>query len=417
MAENIAETPANMQGVPAWLPKTFVDAVQNCGSELPAQMIAEVGKSLLERWSSPTHTYHNAAYLGRVLTAIDELYNVAHDPDLLRVTIWYAGLLPPAAIKLDAPEPSMQRDNCPEKISTSLRELGIEPEECQRVCDLVFYLTRHFAPKADVDASTLVDACMCDLAATPQEYKRYRQKLREQYGHLSDLQYQRARRRFIKALLKRPSIYLSPAGAQWEPLARQNLEAELVNLNASIEKLDPSVTEADDDVIDDFPAEDLEPTTSTLIIKKIGAQKPKKVDTEKSKTEEASFSKPIGILSEGLEDAAGPNTGSIAPVSAPSPAGADSADSTASAVSAGSAPSAPSAESPSIPRSEGSANDDLGVSSLESEPEDLFATQKEPVRRLSAKELARESAKARKEQREKEAAEAEKDAESKNLDK
>ncbi|MDI9587807.1 MAG: hypothetical protein QM234_02450 [Acidobacteriota bacterium] len=398
MASNDAGTKVS-QNVPVWLSKTFVDAVRGCGSPATPEQIDAKAQSLLDYWCASTRPYHNAGYLARVIAAIDELSEVSHSPDLLRAAIWYIGMIPPDAILLDSPEPSKFRDSCPERISESLQSLGVDHEVAGRACDLLSCVARHVAPLADVDASALVDASMCDLASTPQEYKKYRQALREEYSHLSTLQYQIARRRYIKTLLGRPSIYFSPGAADWEPLARQNLEAELANIEASIRKVDPSIL--DDEDAARTVAQDTPPPATSLIIKKVGAKpdnertadkellKPQAESARSAVNKDVAESAPQRLEPAGETDRPSPLTTPDSALTADSALAKDSARPADYELDADSAPSAPSpARSPlDIPMT-----DDSGASTLEAEPEFLAPLPKEPAHRMTAKEQAREAA-------------------------
>lgn len=253
------------QHVPAWLPSTFSDAVRSCGVNPPEQILEQESKELLQQWCAPGRTYHNASYLARVISAFDELGAAAHTPALLCISIWYAGVIPPSALNLRERE-VVVHESCPARIQESVVALGFEPVVASRVWDLLRCAFTQSAHEGDMDAAALVDATQRDLAATPQEYKEYRRLLREEHRGLSDLDYARARRSFVLAQLKRPQLYFSPAATHWEALARQNLEAELAKLDASIAKEDPGAKLDEEDTLD--PAV----TTTTMVIKKVGAK-------------------------------------------------------------------------------------------------------------------------------------------------
>ncbi|WP_297555604.1 hypothetical protein [uncultured Actinomyces sp.] len=328
--------------VPAWLPRTFVSAVHSCGIEPAQELIDEEVRGLLSVWQAKERPYHNVAYLSRVIAAFDQLAPAAHTPELLQIAAWYTGLVPPEAVKFEVSDSVHFQASCSQEISHSLTRLGFSPAVCERVCELIRVVVTHRAPADDVDATALLDATQRDLSATPQEYKQYRSLLRQEFPHLSDLQYWTARRRFVRSLLARPQIYLSPGGAAWEASARQNLEAELANLDALITEADPSAR------FEDAPEQSFDPltTTSTRIIKKIGAK-----------------NDPIIVRKE------------------------DDFDSENNAAHS---ESTPALEHPSAPvADEASSSDDDSASSLEDEPDVIVRPTQRRVRRLSAKELAR----------------------------
>ncbi|WP_072344438.1 HD domain-containing protein [Actinomyces urinae] len=340
MAEIGQDLPASAT-VPQWLPRTFVSAVLACGVEPAQPVIDEEVHGLLTVWQAADRPYHNAAYLSRVIAAFDQLAAAAHTPELLQIAVWYAGLVPPEAVKVDTADSAEFKASCSHRISDSLTRLGFSPAVCKRVCELIRVVVTHRAPAQDVDATALLDATQRDLSATPQEYKQYRGLLRQEFPNLSDLQFWNARRRFVSSMLSRPQIYLSPGGAAWEGSARQNLEAELANLDALIAKADPGAR------FEDEPEQEFDPltTTSTMIIKKIGAKDDPIIRRKSDFEEDTSAELPEAAPP--VEDPAGPE------------------------------------------QDDASSLEDDGASSLEDEPDVITRPAQRSVRRLSAKELAR----------------------------
>lgn len=326
---------------PPWLLRSFIDAVQNIGSEASVETITRVGNDLIERWNAPLRSFHNVQHLANVISRIDELAATTHDPDMLRLSAWFLGALNVHSVEFGGEAPEKKIDVCHSYVTDSLRDLGFDSEVCERVCALIHFSFQHHAPADDIDANALLDANCAVLASTPQEYKRYRQAIREEFPHLSDIEYQVKRRRYIRALLNRSIIFRSPLGSQWESTARQNLEAELVNLDSSISKLDPTI--GDDSQLDRPDPHAHEPTTSTLIIKRSGIKRAPRDPQPTALVEREKESEP----------------GS----------------------------SAPTADSPETTESDSHDT----ASSLESEPHFLDPVKPEAPKRLSAKKLAREA--------------------------
>ncbi|MDO5728838.1 MAG: hypothetical protein Q4P71_04355 [Actinomycetaceae bacterium] len=333
--------PARKPATPPWLLRSFIDAAQNAGSNAPVETITRVGNDLIERWNAPFRTFHNVQHLANVIARIDELAPSTHDPDILRLAAWFLGSLNLHSVEFGGEAPEKKIDVCHSYVSDMLRELGFDSDVCGRVCSLIQQLFHHHAPADDIDANALIDANCAVLAAMPQEYKRYRRLIREEFPHLTDLEYQVKRRRYIRALLNRSIIFRSPLGSQWEPIARQNLEAELVNLDCSISKLDPTI--GDDSQLDRPDPHADEPTTATLVFKRSGVKR-----APREAQPSTAFERERNLESEAT------------------------------------APSADSAES-----ADSDSHDT--ASSLESEPDFLEPIKPEPPKRLSAKKLARET--------------------------
>ncbi|MDN6794075.1 MAG: hypothetical protein L0L69_03265 [Propionibacterium sp.] len=229
---------------PQWLFGSFVEAMQEIGATAPRPDLETEARDLLRRWTEPTRHLHNVRHLINVLAHVDELSSSTHDPDVLRVAAWYHGAFLNTAVeaKLAGSDPVTIAHRCAGHTSQRLEALGVSDDVAERVGELVTTMATHSAPRDDLDAQVLSDADLASLAATPQEYKKYRQLLREEYDHVDDLTYLRARRVVVRRLLSRPSVFQSPRGQAWEARARENLEAELAKTDEAIARLDPSDT-------------------------------------------------------------------------------------------------------------------------------------------------------------------------------
>ena len=263
---------------PQWLYSSFATAMQDIGATASDEQLRAEARDLVGRWQDPDRQVHGLRHLINVLARIDELSTTVHDPDILRVAAWYHGLVLNRAVSILLEGASTQdvAGSCQRIATHRLEELGVSEDVVARVAELILSMARRSAPRDDVDAQVLVDADLASLAASPQDYKKYRLSLRDEYPHLGDLDFLRARRRVVRRLLSRPSIFQSPMGAQWEGRARENLEAELARIDERIHKLDPTdptendaALEADIAVEDgSAPSGDSLTSTGTLIIRR-----------------------------------------------------------------------------------------------------------------------------------------------------
>lgn len=392
--------PRMKPSTPPWLLRSFVEAVRNIHACASTELAQRIGEELLKQWNAPTRSFHNAHHLANMLSRIDELSATTHDPDTLRVAAWFWGALGTQAAEFSAEQSDKKINHCHRFVMEKLGELGFDDEKKKRVCELIAHLFEHHAPSDDLDATALVDASLAVFASMPQEYKRYRQAVREEYPHFTDLQYQVRRRRYIRALLKRSTIYRSPFASQWESIARQNLEAELVNLDASIAKLDPSI--GDDSAFDRPDPHANEPVSRTFVVKR-SENKHTELPEEspvpdRSVPPDTSTPQRENTARGESSDDRADTTEHMSDVESRSPApSAGSEDSTMDSPSdVAGTQSAPSAVSPHeasapVPRSEHESSPGDGGSSLEAEPDFLDPIKAAPPRRLSAKEHARET--------------------------
>ena len=227
---------------PQWLFSSFVEAMQEVGATAPVDDLEAEARNLVGRWTAPDRHVHNIRHLINVLAHVDELATTAHDPDVLRVAAWYHGATLNKAVdaRVTGLDVHQIATACAVHTQHRLEELGVSEDVAARIAELIRDLALHVAPADDLDAQVLVDADLASLAATPQDYKKYRLLLRQEYTQVDDLAYLRARRLVVRALLARPSVFHSPLGQAWESRARENLEAELAKLDEAIGDLDPA---------------------------------------------------------------------------------------------------------------------------------------------------------------------------------
>ncbi len=257
-------------GAPQWLISSFTDAMIELGATAPVDRLIQEAHALVEEWSDERLALHNLHHLINVLTRIDELSATAHDPDVLRVAAWYRGatLNRCIAVKLKGIDPQATVNECVANTAEHMESLGVSEDVTNRIGELIGYLAKHRAPRDDVDAQVLVDADLALLAGSPQEYKKYREKLRNELADLEDTPFLKARRALITKLLSYDPLYQSPLGSAWEDAARSNLEVELAKIDSALCQCGDTNDDVDDtDDSDDAPEEDLT-TTGTIVLKR-----------------------------------------------------------------------------------------------------------------------------------------------------
>lgn len=212
---------------PQWLLPAYVRSVRALGSTAPAEQAREAGERLIEMWSSPDRCFHNLKHAIDMLAHVDELQDESHNPDVMRLAAWYHG-----CVFSSATEQIYRRNGGEDEEASAayaredLTALGVPEPVTERVCALIINLKRHNLERGDIDALALNDADLATLAAYPQEYKRYRALVRQEYAHIPDRDYLRARLEIVSRLLARENLFCSPLGQRWEVAARENLEAE-----------------------------------------------------------------------------------------------------------------------------------------------------------------------------------------------
>ena len=226
---------------PQWLLPAYLRSVKAVGGTASVEAIREAGERLVVMWSSPDRRFHNLKHAIDVLARVDELADESHNPDIMRLAAWYHG-----CVFSSATEQTYKRNGGEDEVASAayaakdLHGLGVPDAVTDRVCALILNLKRHNLAHDDIDALALNDADLGTLAVNPQQYKRYRELVREEYAHIPDERYLRGRATIISKLLSRETLFSSPLGARWELPARQNLQAERRRIEDALAKLPPA---------------------------------------------------------------------------------------------------------------------------------------------------------------------------------
>lgn len=192
---------------------------------LPAQQLADIEAA----YATPPRAYHDFGHVREVLRHYDEVAAGPGwaQPDEVRLAVLYH----------DAVYEPGRRDN--ESRSAQLAVAGIArwlPEagiDAARVAELIELTARHgsFAPEdfgktalAD-DTRHFLDCDMAILGAEPAVFDAYDRAIAAEYrGHVPGWLFRINRRRFLKAVLAKPRIFLSAFFHQrYDAQARSNL--------------------------------------------------------------------------------------------------------------------------------------------------------------------------------------------------
>lgn len=230
---------------PQWLLPAYVRSVKAVGASAPVTDIQASGEALIDMWMSPGRHFHNLRHVIDMLARVDELADESHCPDTMRLAAWYHG----CKFSTDAESAEIVHGVEDEVASAAyarddLSTLGVPAKIVDRITNLILHLKHDAAASEDIDAMALADADLGTLAVGPQQYKKYRELVREEYAHIPARDYVRARLTIVRRLLERESLFSSPLGVQWERAARQNLEAERVALEAKLKKIEASDCQA-----------------------------------------------------------------------------------------------------------------------------------------------------------------------------
>jgi predicted metal-dependent HD superfamily phosphohydrolase len=177
-------------------------------------------EALVAAYGEPHRAYHRLDHVAHVFAELDAV-------PLLDASVewatWYH----------DVVYHPGQRDN--ETLSaalarTTLAALGVQRLE-QRVVQLIEATRLHRADTDDAAALLFLDADLAILGAESPAYRRYAEGVREEHRAIPSFLYAMGRRAFLRELLGRPSIFMTPHFRErYDRQARENLRSELAQL-------------------------------------------------------------------------------------------------------------------------------------------------------------------------------------------
>lgn len=134
------------------------------------------GQALLACWAEPHRRYHDLEHLRGVLSAIDDLEQLAEDPDAVRLAAWYHDAV--YAGRSDDEELSAVM------AEQSLSALGLPAEFVAEVGRLIRMTVEHNPAADDSNGAVLSDADLAVLALPRADYQRNSAAVRAEYAHV-----------------------------------------------------------------------------------------------------------------------------------------------------------------------------------------------------------------------------------------
>jgi pantetheine-phosphate adenylyltransferase len=123
------------------------------------------------------------------------------------------------------PSSKLNEENAANSCREFLTEIGVDDYFIEEICNKI--LQTKLGTEVS-NGSYVVDVDLSILAATPEEYKKYVNKIKKEYYYLDVAQFNKGRIQFLENMLKRPSIFTTwHFKDRYEKQARINMKAEL----------------------------------------------------------------------------------------------------------------------------------------------------------------------------------------------
>ncbi len=224
----------------AELGRRFVNA---WGNDPNAQAVFRVLKSA---YSQSHRHFHNLQHIEECLQIVEQYAAIVgwgEVPGELELALWFHDVV-------YDPGAQDNEHRSAELFQSLAREGGLKREVIEGVISLILETKDHDA--RGVQLSTIMcDADLWILGSPAERYREYARQVREEHSPYANWEYRWGRRRFLRGMLRRKSLYANPLfeGA-FAAQARENMEWELENLKKGrpgtlevIQKKVPGLTE------------------------------------------------------------------------------------------------------------------------------------------------------------------------------
>ena len=176
--------------------------------------------ALLAAYGERHRAHHGLAHVAHVFAELDGV--PLSDLAVEWATWYHDAVYRPGRRDNEARSAALARD--------ALEALGLA-HLAPRVVQLIEATRLHEAEAGDAAALLFLDADLAVLGAEPLAYARYARGVRLEHRALPRFLYARGRAAFLREMLGRRSIFLTPHFAdRYERQARENLESELARL-------------------------------------------------------------------------------------------------------------------------------------------------------------------------------------------
>ena len=178
---------------------------------------------IFTKYSEPKRHYHSITHLETLVKELTEVKDRIQDWDTTLFAVFYHDII------YKASGSSNEADSAKLAVQ-NLREIGY-PEEKIEKCSRMIMATKNHERSEDSDTNYLTDADLAILGATPYDYQKYTEQIREEYSIYPDFMYNSGRKKALLHFLQMETIYKTDHFfRKYEKVARRNIGNELEEL-------------------------------------------------------------------------------------------------------------------------------------------------------------------------------------------
>ena len=186
------------------------------------------------RYNESQRVYHSLQHIRQLFGQFEQVKHHLNEPHIIALALFYHDVIY---------EPTCV-DNELKSAEYAVESLSpyLSAEQCQYIYALIMMTASHQIDDIDKksdkakesDAAYLLDMDLSILGASWSEYQQYAQAVRQEYAHISNVNYRVGRISVLKGLLAHQTLYLTDYyHSRLEEQARENIKREIKVLHAS----------------------------------------------------------------------------------------------------------------------------------------------------------------------------------------
>ena len=216
------------------LAKIFEWHLYTISNDIEPVILKALWQGIAVRYNESQRAYHSLQHIQQLFGQFEQIKHHLNEPHIIALALFYHDVIY---------EPT-RSDNELKSAEYAVESLSLylTAEQCQHIYALIMMTASHQIDQIDElikhgkysDAAYLLDMDLSVLGASWSEYQQYAQAVRQEYTHISNVDYLVGRVEVLKGLLGHPTLYLTDYyHSKLENQARQNIEREIKVLRAS----------------------------------------------------------------------------------------------------------------------------------------------------------------------------------------
>ena len=186
------------------------------------------------RYNESQRVYHSLQHIQQLFGQFEQIKQHLNEPHIIALALFYHDVIY---------EPTCVNNEL-KSAEYAVKALSsyLTAEQCQYIYALIMMTASHQIDDIDKnldkakesDAAYLLDMDLSILGASWSEYQQYAQAVRQEYAHISNVNYHVGRISVLKGLLAHQTLYLTDYyHSRLEEQARENIKREIKILHAS----------------------------------------------------------------------------------------------------------------------------------------------------------------------------------------